>query len=381
MLYFSFLSLRHLCIGPRRDAKASDLPTPPRAITGNAAQPVIGHTFRFTRLGGDVALLFPPDWREWRWLPKSWSRPLGKVFSIFIWGQWRIVITGPDRAKKVLASQNIADGWAWTPPVTLLGKSCIPLLEEEEADFLMRLLRVPLSQHCVMLHSQEFAGIANQFMDDFLSGELNKKFDAAYDRKERRARRRRMNIGHNELRDDTVEVDGRLNYSLAGMEQSGHSLVDSSNVLKLKWDAMRSYTLDLIDGPVLGMKKWNTPPEHSHGEATKVGDSVETEDTNETPDRARMMRWMDRIKLSLCVIKIPMGPEWMYLWPLTEYGRATIARIHLEDVVSKHVEARSEAISHVRHVAGHFFRDATAMPFPLVRLCDVGCHHKFARRF
>jgi hypothetical protein len=84
-----------------------------------------------------------------------------------------------------------------------------------------------------------------------------------------------------------------------------------------------------------------------------------------------MMLWMDRLKVSLCVIKIPMGPEWMFLWPLTKYGRATIARQHLLQVVSKHVADRSELVTHVHRGTGHHIQDAAALPFPLVRLCGV----------
>lgn len=364
MIYFAFLSLRHLFVGPGR-SKESPLPSPPRAVTGNRAQPVWGHTPLFSKLGGDIALLFPADMREWWWLPHSWSRRLGEVFCLFIWGQWRTVIIGPERAKLVLDSQNIQDGWAWTPPVTLLGKSCIPLLDEQEADFLMGLLRVPFSQGNIAQHAHQFAEIAETFMDDFVSGELNKKFDTSYDRKERRKRRDGTQEG---AHDETFEEGcAAAKKSELGSEHTNTSGCESK-WLKLKWDAMRSYTLDLIEGPVLGMNMWETPSEQSHGQATTEKERVEPSKNDEIPYRARMMLWMDRLKVSLCVIKIPMGPEWMYLWPLTEYGRATIARQHLLKVISKHVADRSELNSHVRRGAGHYIQDAAALPFPLVRL-------------
>ena len=260
MIYFTFLSLRHLLIGPRRDSKASPLPAPPRALTGNRAQPVFGHTRLFTRLGGDVAILFPKDMREWRWLPPSWSRKLGEVFSIFIWGQWRIAVTGPERTRKVLDSQNIKDGWAYLHPVTLLGKSCIPLLEEEEADFLMGLLRLPFSQGSIVRHAPQFAEIAAKFMDDLVSGELSKKFDAAYDRKERRKRR----DGHQEdMHDENAEEGREAAKTEVGSEHTNHSAADNK-FFKLKWDAMHSYMLDLIKGPMLGMSMWEATLTQSH---------------------------------------------------------------------------------------------------------------------
>jgi hypothetical protein len=139
---------------------------------------------------------------------------------------------------------------------------------------------------------------------------------------------------------------------------------------------MRSYTLDLIEGPVLGMNMWKAASAQSHGEATtekhKKESSEPSKKDEEVPDRARLMLWMDRLKVSLCVIKIPMGPEWLYMWTMTEYGRATIARKHLLEVISKHVAERSELISDVHHGTGHLVQDASIMSFPLVRTVIVG---------
>jgi hypothetical protein len=292
---------------------------------------------------------------------------------LFIWGQWRTVIIGPERTKLVLDSQNIQDGWAWTPPVTLLGKSCIPLLDEQEADFLMGLLRIPFSQGNVVQHAQQFADIAEKFMDDFVSGELNKKFDTAYDRKERRKRRDGTQEG---VHDETVE-EGCTAAKKAELD-SEHTDFSSceSKWRKLKWDAMRSYTLDLIEGPVLGMNMWKATSAQSDGESATEKHKKESSDPSKkdegVPDRARLMLWMDRLKLSLCVIKIPMGPEWLYMWTMTEYGRATIARKHLLEAISKHVAERSELISHVHRGTGHIVQDVSIMSFPLVRIVIVG---------
>ena len=125
IMYWTFLSFRQLLAGPRKDLSVSKLPVPPRALTGNTPQPVWGHTSMFQKHGGDIALFFPPDWREWKFLPKSWSRPLGDCFSIFIWGQWRVVIKGRERVNLILESRGLKEGWAWSPPLTLLGKSCL----------------------------------------------------------------------------------------------------------------------------------------------------------------------------------------------------------------------------------------------------------------
>lgn len=250
---------------------------------------------------------------------------------------------GPERAEKVLEMPNLKDGWAWSPPVTLLGKSCPPLLEEEEADFYMGLLNSPLSQSNVLRHAPEFADSAESFMEDLVSGELHKKFDKGSDKKYHHAS------------------------SAHDMEMSEHA----GDLYKIKWDAMRSYTLDLIDGPVFGMNKWNSS-EQSHGEATTEQKSKKNEvnprvkDEDKLPERQRVMLWMDRVKAALCAVKFPMGPEWMYLWPLTEYGRACIGRNHLSKLFSKHVAERSDRIENVRHEAGHFVRDFSTTPIPLV---------------
>ena len=318
------------------------------------AQPVFGHTRLFTRLGGDIALLFPETMREWRWLPGWLNRELGSVFSIFIWGQWRIALQGPERAQQVLDMPNLKDGWAWSAPVTLLGKSCPPLLEEDEADFLMGLLNSPLSQSNVMRYAPDFADLAEKFFDDLLSGELHKKFDKGSDKRQNKS---------------GPDMEATEDNTSSKQQDSEHA-----SLYKIKWDAMRSYTLDLIDGPVFGLNKWNSP-EQSHGEATTEHkkDKVDPrqKDEEKLPERQRVMLWMDRLKAAMCVVKFPMGPEWMYLWPLTEYGRACIGRSHLQKLLSKHVTERSARIENVRHEAGHFTRDFSTTPIPLV--CGLCC--------
>jgi hypothetical protein len=246
------------------------------------------------------------------------------------------------------------------------------LLEEEEADFLMGLLRLPFSQGSILRHAPQFAEIADKFMDDLVSGELSKKFDTAYDRKERRKRR---DGNQDDMNDETAEEGRAAAKSEMESEHTNYSAAESK-CFKLKWDAMRSYTLDLIEGPVLGMNMWKATSAQSDGESATEKHKKESSDPSKkdegVPDRARLMLWMDRLKLSLCVIKIPMGPEWLYMWTMTEYGRATIARKHLLEAISKHVAERSELISHVHRGTGHIVQDVSIMSFPLVRIVIVG---------
>ena len=175
MVYWLFLAMRQLFSGPKKDLEVSSLPIPPRALTGNRSKPVWGHTSMFQKHGGDIALLFPPEWREIKWLPQRWSRPLGDCFSIFIWGQWRVVIKGPERVKRILDSPGLKEGWAWTPPVTLLGKSCLPLLPDDEAAFLKSLLASPLSHTSVMRFAPDFAEVAENLVDDLIAGKFENR--------------------------------------------------------------------------------------------------------------------------------------------------------------------------------------------------------------
>ena len=49
-----------------------------------------------------------------------------------------------------------------------------------------------------------------------------------------------------------------------GSEHMSHSAADNK-FFKLKWDAMHSYMLDLIEGPMLGMSMWEATLTQSHG--------------------------------------------------------------------------------------------------------------------
>ena len=144
------------------------------------------------------------------------------------------------------------------------------------------------------------------------------------------------------MHDENAEEGCEAAKTEVGSEHMNHSAADNK-FFKLKWDAMCSHTLelDLIKGPVLGMSMWKATSTQSHGQATtekpKKESSEPSKNDKYVPDRVRLMLWMDRLKVSLCTIKILMGPEWLYMWTLTEYGRATIARKHLLEVISKHV--------------------------------------------
>jgi hypothetical protein len=98
-----------------------------------------------------------------------------------------------------------------------------------------------------------------------------------------------------------------------------------------------------------------------------------------------MLLWMERMKRGLDVIKMTFGPEWMLIWLLNEYGRAVNARMHIEEVIAKHVAAKDEQIP-VKRARGHSYHEPSTKPVPLLALRDnllrdqediYGLHHLF----
>lgn len=84
-----------------------------------------------------------------------------------------MVIKGPENASKILTGQRLKEGWPWTPPVTLLGKSCLAFLEDddaEQAEELKRLIGRPLSYKSVLSFAPAFADIAEHCLSQILSG-------------------------------------------------------------------------------------------------------------------------------------------------------------------------------------------------------------------
>lgn len=357
ILYFLGLWLRQIFSGPRRDS-ASELPAPPRALTGHSSLPVYGHTHLFQRLAGSVALLFPPEKRELPLLPDFCSRQLGECFAIYVWGQWRVVIKGPERAKQVLDTIDLKEGFPWTPPVTLLGRSCLPFLEDHDAEQLHQLIRKPLSHSSVIHYAPLFAELAEKCLDDIRIGKF------------KRSKRKKMSSEH---RIDPYRDDVSVGAGSCTDHDDDTSDNSTDFVLKLKWDALRSYTFDLIDGPVLRLNKWFETPEQAEGEPTKEdvvedkkGDGAKkTADT--LPTREKMILYMERIKAGVDTIKITFGPEWMYIWMLNEYGRALNARMHVSEIFTSHVEQMSKTVP-VEHKRGHAYQDPTTQPIPLLAL-------------
>jgi cytochrome P450 len=361
IIYFVVLWVRQLFSWPRRDKSVSDLPAPPRACTGNGALPVYGHTRLFFRLAGDVALLFQPEWREWNFLPDFMSRPLGECFAIFIWGKWRVVVKGPERTKLVMDAVELKEGWPWTPPVTLLGKSCFAFLQEEESEQMRQLIERPLGHRCVVQYAPLFAELAEKCLDEVIRGVFTKK---SMKKPASTATAWGMDATAVLRMDDGYHTD---------FDDDTNGSTGGEHVAKIKWEALRSYTFDLIDGPILNMNKWVKRTEQCQGQATREGDEQEPEsgdkEENNLEPREKMILWMDRMKSGLCVIKITFGPRWMHIWRCNEYGRALNARTHLEKIIQRHVAKLADRVP-VKHARGHTYQDPTTRAIPLLGLRD-----------
>jgi hypothetical protein len=301
--------------------------------------------------------LFQPEWREWHFIPLlcNMSRPLGECFAIFIWGRWRVVVKGPERSKTVMDAMDLKEGWPWTPPVTLLGKSCFAFLQEEELEQMYRLVERPLDHRIVLKYAPQFAELAEKCLDEVVRGEFKKS-----KKKDKTATGAPavMSEGYNsDIDDDTAP-----------------SLTNGEMVAKIKWDALRSYTFDLVDGPILNTNKWVSPPEQYNGQASSEGDEQAVADPEDGEEkylqpRGKMLLWMDRMKCGLGVIKITFGPEWMHIWRCNEYGRALNARTHIEKIVQSHVSDMADAVP-VNHARGHLYHDPSTRAIPLMGLRD-----------
>lgn len=355
--------------GPKRDLK-SPLPVPPRALTGNAAWPILGHTMLFHKHGQNIAYLFPPEWKEWFFIP--WSKKLGDIYSVFVWGQWNVVAKGRERVEKLIIEGDLTEGWPYKmPPTTLLGKTCLAILEEDEASCLRSMISRPLCHASVVKHAQQFAELAEKCIENVMSGHFNKG-----DRHQATNRDDSSNNYHDE---DLVNQTGSDSGSSDSGDRAAH---------KIKLNALRSYTLDLMHGPVLNldrndrdyaMSTTTSNRKMSQGSLSEdvekavrfEGNNDDNEDNqSQLPSQENLLLWMARLKRGLCDMKFTYGSNWMQLWRLNWYGRALHARKKLETMLAAHVEEREKHIP-VHHEKGRSTRDPLASAIPLWRLTEL----------
>ena len=256
-------------------------------------------------------------------------------------------------------SIELDDAWPYgSVPYTLLGNSCMALLDDEEAQCLRKFISVPLSQSSVVKQAPRFAEMAQKCLKDIASGKFEKKERSFHGRVHPADE-----IASNQ--DDRNDDDSQL-------EQGGHK------VLKVNLGSLRSYTFDLINGPVfdLNMNARATLLSQSSGAVEGLNsaeDSVNDKSVtagnaadNALASPPMFMLWIRQLKEGLCGLKITLGPTCMQLWRLNSYGRALHARGQLEKILRAHVEAKAELVP-VQHETGRVTIDPLTAAIPLVR--------------
>jgi hypothetical protein len=276
---------------------------------------------------------------------------------------------------------SLKDDWAWSPPVSLLGNTCLPLMEDDAADVLYNMLKEPLSQEAIVDLAPQFADMAETFMNDLTIGKF----------KSPREKRRGVRETNGGFVDGTKSDGSSRSFSSSSsgddfreednMEEGRGGSDDSEFACsshKIMYDALRSYTFDLIDGPILKMNRWSQANgESPEAELSILGDDLsKNEDISKTSKvtRKKMKAWMDRLKRAMCVIKMTFGPEWMYVWLLNEYGRAVNGRMHIQEVISEHVHTCSKTVP-IQRKAGYTVKDAFAQPFPMLAMAENIYYH------
>jgi len=294
--------------------------------------PVYGHTAAFTKYAGDVALRQKGRGGLFR------NKPLGECFALFFWGQWRVAIKGPARVARILKDAAVEDDFPWSPPLTLLGKSsCLGLLTVEEERLALRRLVRPVLQGSMLTKSYAsiFAVAAQACLDRLVEQQND-------------------GIAPDQVRDEDMEEEN----------DDIESQYDNRSV-KVKWEALRSYTLDIVEGPAfLNRRLYDSSDGNLALDDLGINTDVKRGKKRENPSRDLMLLWMERLRLGLDTIKVTFGPTWIGVWLLNEYGRALNARVCLVRVLSKHV-AQKAAKSDVSHKRGHFLHDPATQPFPL----------------
>jgi hypothetical protein len=178
---------------------------------------------------------------------------------------------------------------------------------------LQGLLHDPLSHVTLVQHyAPAFAKLARHCLEDINSGVYTRK---PYDGN---------SANSNSIRERHPSFSGIESNDKMDVEEeiSNDSPEFSTPARKVKWEALRSFSFALMDGPILAMNKW-CQEEDERKKAKRKG-------SNKLPSRETMIMYLERIKNGLDVVKITFGPEWMYIWLLNEYGRAINARMYID---------------------------------------------------
>ncbi len=312
-------------------------------------------------------------------MPDQWScsRELGPVFSVFVWARWRTIIYGETRVREVLAEGDLVPSWAFFEPKTLLGKNCPCFLEMKEKTRMINLIREPLREANVLRFAPEFASVADSHLDQLLAGEFEPT----------------ENESIFILR--TSSLSSHFIQLLVGKA----SKCPKRENVSIGIHSLRSFTLDLVDGPVLGLRLWKKKDESIalnrserdrqvsadilkdslHGvsidrESLELDEEIENDEV--PPNRKLALLWATRFQAGILGFKFSLGGSWMQLWRLNEYGRALNARQHLVDgILMRHVSKKcskdSDLVKHRKQSV--FIQDPLTTPVPIVSV--IWCVH------
>jgi len=442
-----FLTIRQMFCGLSPSRK-SDYRTPPRMLFtptwASKALPVVGHTRFFRSDGGSLYGRFYNHWREYF----VFGRRIGACFAVFIWAQWRVLIKGKQRAtfffkdydgdddsdhgfvdvpcwarsgiQPIKRKRKMEPAWAFFPPKPLLGSNCPSMMEDQESkDALLNLLGDVLRHEQIIRFSYEFGFLADRFVDRLLKGELmedeKSKFNCSCF-----SRNRKVQI-HPQF------VDGMGRKTNTSDENTNYSNEAEKSVsIEIGSHTLKHFTLDLMNGPLLGLDIW--PPreenkddyeqqqqqqqqqgygtEDDTANVCKDNDDMESEgdDTDlkiessdtfkpnhhsallgeesfdenngidfkqgKIPSREKTLTWLKWIKEGLMGFRFTVGGKWMQLWRLNEYGRGIHARNgFIERILSDHITKMTLG-SRTQRPTGLFFCDPLTTPYPLFTIAN-----------
>lgn len=316
------LILKQIFWGLRRD-RSSNFPVPPRYIIGKDVLPISGSTSLFKRKGSRIYKCFDAKWTQIHFhvpfLPSSWCKELGEVFSIFVWAHWRTIINGEERVEQIIDEGEIVPSWPYfRPPRDLLGQSCCIcfIKDDEEKSRMMAVIKEILCQENIIRFASDFSVFADSYVEHFLC------------RTSTSAR----------VCDNRILNRVKIALGLSPRRESQDLQSCTGDRL------LKSYTLELVNGPLFGLHRYFKNNEMSQEplppSSTDLCDSslpefaglkeIPRDENMDRPSRKLELSWLHSFQKGILSFKL-------HLWLLNEYGRAMHARRYIVDEVLKNV--------------------------------------------
>uniref|UniRef100_A0A7S3PZF2 Cytochrome P450 n=1 Tax=Chaetoceros debilis TaxID=122233 RepID=A0A7S3PZF2_9STRA len=318
------LILKQIFWGLRRD-RSSNFPVPPRYIIGKGVLPISGSTSLFRRTGSRIYNCFDTKWTQIHFhvpfLPSSWCKELGEVFSIFVWAHWRTIINGEERVGKIIDEGGLIPSWPYfRPPKDLLGQSCCIcfLKDAEEKHRMTTVIKDILCQENIIRFASDFSVIADSHVEHFLC-------------------KTSSNV---DICDGGIlyRVKVALGLGLSRRRESQHLQSYTGNHL------LKSYSLELVNGPLFGLHRYfkdnemsqeplppslNDLSDSNHPEVVGLKEMPRDENIDR-PIGKLELSWLHSFQKGILSFKLQF-------WLLSEYGRAMHARHYIVDGVLKNV--------------------------------------------